>query len=82
MPTVLHRSQITHTASIEDALAIGAQEWPQDADRPAALLASLAIEGARAIAERRRAPRHRVIFTGGTAPVDLDAAEADLAYGW
>ncbi|MCL1800437.1 MAG: hypothetical protein FWG25_03615 [Promicromonosporaceae bacterium] len=51
MPTSLPRTQVTHTPEVADALRIAATRWPDDASRPARLIANLIGVGARTISQ-------------------------------
>lgn len=47
MPTTRMRTQVTHTAEIEEALRIARLRWPGES--PSVLLTNLVLEGARTI---------------------------------
>lgn len=47
MPTALERTQITHTAEVQRALAIARRTWPDE--RAGALLVRLITEGAKSL---------------------------------
>lgn len=49
MPTTRRRHAVTETPEIHEALAAAARRWPEDRDRPAALLHRLIAEGRRSI---------------------------------
>jgi hypothetical protein len=48
MPTTKHRTQITHTAEVERALAVAELRWP--GEKESSLLLHLITEGADAVA--------------------------------
>jgi len=80
MPTVLPRTQITHTNDVQHALDVAQKRWP--GQRPGVLLLRLIEEGARSIeasnadaVAQRRADIERVAvgFKGVYRPGDLEA---------
>ncbi len=49
MPTTRPRHAVTETPEVHEALTAAARRWPEDRDRPAALLRRLIAEGRRSI---------------------------------
>jgi hypothetical protein len=87
MPTILPRTQITHTPPIQHALDIAQREWPEDGQQPGMLLSRLAIKAAddlETAQQQRRAVRRARLLTAagrftGAYPADyLD----ELRQGW
>jgi len=79
VPTLERRSQVTHTPEIREAIEIGTRHWPALTDRPAAMIAKLAVYGARQL-ENEPEPPLAVVPTAGRV-ISLNAIDEEIAYG-
>lgn len=77
---------MTITDDVRHALEVGERRWPRYVNKPASLLAALAVEGARSIEAEPspiRAPVQGIrVLSNGGIPLDVAAIEEALAHDY